>query len=739
MQAIILAGGMGTRLRPLTQELPKPMIPVLNKPLMEYSIDLLKKHNIKDVGVTLMFLPQYIKNYFGNGDENFKISYYTENDPLGTAGCVKLAENELDDTFIVISGDALTNIDITKILKYHRSINADVTMVLSKQDNPLEYGVVLTDTSGKVVSFHEKPQWENVVTNTVNTGIYVVEKKILNKIPQNTFFDFSKDLFPLLLRENYRLFGYITEDYWCDLGNPEAYLKASSDILSGKFYSQKYENVLSENVVVSENTKLVPPVYIGKNSIINGNSIIGPNVVIGENCIIENSEIEDSVLWDKVLINESNFSKTIIGNNSSLFKNILGGNNVIGSNVKLNKNVHVLNGISIENNMNAPENSTIDGINNFNLKKESLWTDCGISGIWDHDINHLHLLGIASSFKAEKIIICSNKTSLATALCDLLASYYSLCGTNAYISTANEASCRFFACINKIKAVYIYEKNEKILIQLIDEKGLNISHSAEKNIKFSSKSFSLNRGRIIKLNSIDKDFEYYLNATIPFSKENVQISSEEKYRLHNLLWENEDFNGQIKKIAKAALKAENGSITDLFDEKGRVSSVAYLRLKCSIASFLGSKKIFLPVYTPEEILFDAKNSGLTVLKLKQHRGDSMQQAESFTDPAVLLEFVPAFFAQALAFYLSQNSMPDNDKIILTKFDFSSTPLNTCKTIFALNKNRTGEIVSANYKNGLITIVPQNNGYFFSAYGKFLKEEYAPDILEEFINDNTRDL
>ena len=178
MQAIILAGGNGTRLRPLTQELPKPMIPVLNKPLMEYTIELLKRYEIQEIGVTLKFLPQHIKNYFSGGEKwGTQITYFEEETPLGTAGSVKAAENFIQDTFIVVSGDALTNIDISKILTYHKSIHADVTIVLSKQENPLEYGVVLTDTDGRITSFCEKPQWENVITNTVNTGIYIIEKK----------------------------------------------------------------------------------------------------------------------------------------------------------------------------------------------------------------------------------------------------------------------------------------------------------------------------------------------------------------------------------------------------------------------------------------------------------------------------------------------------------------------------------------------------------------------------------
>ena len=737
MQAIILAGGKGTRLRPLTQELPKPMIPVLNKPLMEYSIELLKKHNITDIGVTLMFLPQYVKNYFKNGEEQgVKLTYFTEDIPLGTAGSVKLAEKELNDTFIVLSGDALTNIDINKILKYHNSINADVTIVLSKQENPLEYGVVLTDTSGKVISFSEKPQWESVFSNTVNTGIYIINKKILEKIPQNTEFDFSKDLFPILLKENYNLFGYISEDYWCDLGNPESYLNSTNDILSGKVFGTKYENILSENVVISENVKLIPPVFIDKNTIINGNCVIGPNVIIGKDCIIENSKISNSVIWNKNLINQCEFSKLIVGENNKLDTCVFGGNIVLGSNIEIDKNVHIKNNVKIYNNIKIPADSIVENdiLESF-LKKDNLWGNSGIDEMWNYDITPDIFLGISSTYCDEKIIVSSNNTPLAINLSNLLSSYYSLCGTTTYKTISNEASCRFFSLINKIKSVYIYEKNEKINIQFIDEKGLNISHNSEKKIDFSKKDFSKKFGKIIRLNSIDKDFEYFLNSSIPFCKENVQINSDEKYRLHNLIWDENEFNGKLNALSSASILAKNGTITDLYDKDGRMSVSAFLSLKCDIISFLGGDSVFLPSYAPDEVKELAENKKLKIYKALQHRGDSMQQAESFNEISVLIEYVPAFFAQALAFYLSKNDINYKNNFMVARYDFKTLPINTCRTIFALNKNKIGDSISSNYKNGVITIVPKNNGYYFSAYGKFFNEEYAPDVVEHFISEN----
>lgn len=737
MNAIILAGGMGQRLRPLTEDLPKPMIPLFGKPLMEYTIELLKKYSFTSIGITLMYLPQFVKNYFKDGSEfDVDISYFVEDSPLGTAGSVKLAENNLDETFIVISGDALTNIQIDKIIKYHKSVNADVTIVLSKQKSPLEYGVVLTDSSCKITSFIEKPMWENVVSDTVNTGIYIIEKKVLKNVPADVEFDFSNDLFPLLLKENYNLYGYITEDYWCDLGNPQAYNDAIKDILLGKVFGNKYENVLSDGVVLSQNVKLNPPVFIGKNTILNGQCTIGPNVIIGDNCVIENSNISDSVIWDKTAVNLTNISNSIIGSNSFIDKAIMLGYNVIGSNVKINKNALISKNVSIFNNIEILEESIIkeNVVKSISIKK-NLFGDNGINGLWNHNITHQTLLGIASSFNTDKILIASNKTTLGTSLAELLSSYYILCGANVYLTVANEASCNFFSYVNKVKSIYIFEENENISIHFINEKGLFITHKEEKKIDFFNKDFSLNRGKISRIKSIDKDFEFFLNSSVPFSKENVKIYSKDKYKLHNIIWSDNPNDFISDELSKAFIKANNASISDIYNKSGRISTTDYLLLKCALISFLGGSNVFMPPYAPDEVIEYAKNNKLNVLKKMQHVGDSMNQAESFIDISVLIEYVPSFFAQALAFYLSKNTIKNNN-ILISRYDFKTDNSDTCKTIFLLNKNKDVNKISSNYKNGLITIVPKNNGYYFTAYGKFATEEYAPDIVENFISEST---
>ena len=234
MKAVIMAGGKGTRLRPLTSHLPKPMVPLLDRPCMEYIIDLLKRHGITEIAVTVQYLPQVIRSHFGDGSEyGVSLHYFEEIMPLGTAGSVKNAEAFLDETFLVISGDALTDFDLSQAIAYHREKQALGTLVLTRVEVPLEYGVVMTQEDGRIIRFLEKPSWSEVFSDTVNTGIYVLEPEMLSFFEPEQTFDFSKDLFPLVMKRDLPLYGYVADGYWSDIGNLTQYRETQFDMLNG--------------------------------------------------------------------------------------------------------------------------------------------------------------------------------------------------------------------------------------------------------------------------------------------------------------------------------------------------------------------------------------------------------------------------------------------------------------------------------------------------------------------------
>lgn len=312
MKAIIMAGGEGTRLRPLTCNIPKPMVPVLNRPAMEHSVNLLKAHGVSQIGVTLQYMPHVIRQYFGDGSRfGVDMRYFVEDRPLGTAGSVKHAGDFLDDTFLVVSGDAVTDIDLSAAVAFHRGHGACATLVLKSVDVPLEYGVVVTNREGRVTRFLEKPNWSEVLSDTVNTGIYVLEPEVLRAVPEGEMFDFSRDLFPLLLEQGQPVYGYVSDGYWCDIGDLSAYMQCQRDILAGQTQINFGAVTTGDGmytqgkVVIGREARIGRPVFFGKNVVIGKEAVIEPFTVIGDNCTIgTQARVAGAVLWDKVSVGD---------------------------------------------------------------------------------------------------------------------------------------------------------------------------------------------------------------------------------------------------------------------------------------------------------------------------------------------------------------------------------------------------------------------------------------------------
>jgi mannose-1-phosphate guanylyltransferase/phosphomannomutase len=309
MRAVVMAGGQGTRLRPLTTRHPKPMVPIANRPLLEHTINLLKQGEIHQIVATLQYLPDVIENHFQDGSQfGVKINYLREEKPLGTAGGVKRAEEFLDGTFIVFSGDVLSDIDISRAIRFHQRKGAIATVVLTRVPNPIEYGVVIINEEGQIKQFLEKPGWGEVFSDTINSGIYVLEPDVLRYVKSETEFDFSKNLFPKLLEMGEPLFGYVGDGYWCDIGNPIQYLQANHDALRGliklKIPGRKKKGVWIESgAEIEQNVGVNPPALIGKNSRILKGAKITELSIIGDGVTVdEMATIKRSVIWNHSLI-----------------------------------------------------------------------------------------------------------------------------------------------------------------------------------------------------------------------------------------------------------------------------------------------------------------------------------------------------------------------------------------------------------------------------------------------------
>ena len=357
MKAVVMAGGEGSRLRPLTIGRPKPMVPMVSKPVMAHILDLLKRHGIDEVVVTLHFMPEVIQTYFGDGGGlGLKIHYAIEETPLGTAGSVKNAQQYLDEPFLIISGDAVTDINLEEVISFHREQEAEATLTLYRVPNPLEYGVIITDDQGRIVQFQEKPSWGEVISDTVNTGIYVIEPQVLDLIPEGVPTDWSKDVFPQLLKSDRPLYGCVAEGSWTDVGDLSEYVRASEDVLYRRVQTEELGEQIrgdvwgGEGVEIAPDAQLYGPIYLGDEVKVKGGVIIHGPAVIRDSTILDNRvHIDRSIIWRNCYIGEgAEIRGAIVGRQCTIkSKAILFEGVVLGDNSKVGEGAVLHTGVKI--------------------------------------------------------------------------------------------------------------------------------------------------------------------------------------------------------------------------------------------------------------------------------------------------------------------------------------------------------------------------------------------------------
>lgn len=332
MKAVVMAGGFGTRIQPLTDARPKPMLPIMNIPMMQHTMLALKARGITEFIVLLFYKPEIIKEHFGDGSSlGMNITYILPDDDYGTAGAVKLAQEHLkDDSFIIISGDLVTDFNFDAIFEFHQQKNAKLSITLTPVDNPLQFGVVITNHEDKIEKFLEKPSWGEVFSDTINTGIYIIEPEILDYIPEGKNYDFSKDLFPTLMRHGIDLYGCMQEGYWRDVGNPESYREVHEDILKGRVNVTMPATVTpfpegelftNDALTLPKGVEIIGKVILGEGVSIGENSKL-KDCVIGDNTTIgANSTIRNSVIWDACTLGKkAQLDNSVICDHNSIKK-----------------------------------------------------------------------------------------------------------------------------------------------------------------------------------------------------------------------------------------------------------------------------------------------------------------------------------------------------------------------------------------------------------------------------------
>ena len=344
MKAILLAGGKGMRLRPLTLHTPKPIVPVFERPFLRYQLDLLRRvPEIDEVILSLNYQPRRIEEIFGDGhDTGLSIRYVVEPSPLGTAGAVRYAGETLRESVVVLNGDVLTEIDLAAVIALHRARQAKATIVLTPVENPTAFGLVETDASGNILRFLEKPKPDEITCNTINAGIYVLEPDTFERIPRDTPWSIERSFFPSLIERSETFIAHVHDGYWLDIGTIEKYMQVHRDIMDGRFRAAPFANVsdkawVSQCARVEEDAVIEGPCFIDEGVVVKGGARVGPYSVVGKQChIMEQSVVEHSIVWPNTRISgEATVRRSIlgrhchIGRNASLDDVVLGDRSVI--------------------------------------------------------------------------------------------------------------------------------------------------------------------------------------------------------------------------------------------------------------------------------------------------------------------------------------------------------------------------------------------------------------------------
>lgn len=504
MKAVIMAGGSGTRLRPLTCKLPKPMVPLATRPIMEYIIGLLRHYDLTQIAVTLYYLPEVIRNYFGKGDEfGVNLHYFTEETPLGTAGSVKNAEDFLNETFLVISGDALTDFNLAEAIAFHRSKQALATLVLTRVKTPLEYGVVITDETGKIRRFLEKPGWGEVFSDTVNTGIYLLEPEIFRFYERGKNVDFSKDLFPKLLTEGQPLYGYVANGYWSDIGNLDQYRQANYDLLSGKVQLPLPGEELApglragEGVEIEEGAEIEPPVILGRYARVKKGAKISGFTVLGDYTHIQESvSVKKSILWNHVYVGDhSELRGVVLGHRVHLKSRValyegvvIGDGSTVGNRALLRPEVKVWPDKYIESG-SVLSNSLVWG----SRWCSSLFGNLGIDKTFNQELTpeFAARLGMAyGSLLPEKarVVISADHSRPARTLKRAMIAGFLATGVNLFdLGIATTPVARYaLVTLGANGGVHLRvspRNGDGILVEFLDEKGFAVSRDLERKIE----------------------------------------------------------------------------------------------------------------------------------------------------------------------------------------------------------------------------------------------------------------
>jgi mannose-1-phosphate guanylyltransferase/phosphomannomutase len=505
MKAVVMAGGEGTRLRPMTTSMPKPLLPVVNRPIMEHVLRLLRRHHLTQTVVTVHFLGSMVRSYFGDGEDlGMEITYATEEKPLGTAGSVKNAAAALsDDTFLVISGDALTDIDLTALIDHHRRSQALATVCLTRVPDPLEFGITILREDGRIERFLEKPTWGQVFSDTVNTGIYVMEPEILAAVGEAENVDWSSDVFPRLLEAGAPLFGYVADGYWEDVGTHRSYLKANHDALAGKVHIDIDGFEVARGVWVNEGAEVDPdavlkgPLYVGAYAKVEGGAELRDHTVVGDNVVVRSGAfLHRAVVHDNAYIGpHANLRGCVVGKNTDVMRGariddgaVVGDDCVIEEEAVLHPEIKVYPSKTIE--AGAVVNQSVIW---ESQGRRALFGPRGVSGIVNVEITPELVVRLASAYattlrKGATVLTARDTSRSARALKRAAIAAFTSSALDVYdLEAAPSPVARWEAARGNVDGGLLIRttpnRPDSVDLVFLDERGADLSLAAQRKVE----------------------------------------------------------------------------------------------------------------------------------------------------------------------------------------------------------------------------------------------------------------
>lgn len=518
MKAVIMAGGEGTRLRPLTLGRPKPMTPLLGRPVMEHILGLLKRHGVTQVCVTLCCRPRAVTEYFGDGSRlGMELTYFIEEEPLGTAGSVKRCMETLgEEDFLVISGDCVCDLDLSRAVAFHRTRNAAATLALYHSPTPLEYGLVLTGEDGRVERFVEKPAWGQVTTDLINTGIYVLSPRAMARVPKEGPFDFGKDLFPALLAEDVPLYGCPLEGYWCDMGDCGAYLRCAQDALAGAVRLDMGLPLRAPGVwsagPLPENVHLEPPCWLDGEVTLGAGCTLGPGAVLERGAQVGNrTAVRRSILLENACAGpRAVLDGAILCAYSAAGRDaVLNAGAVLGENALAEDGAVLLEGVKLWPGQKAPADCRLERSITSGSQRSSLRFDDGgvIRGVLGEDLGPEALLALGSALGAEGRVGlgCSDSPGARMLARAAAAGVAAAGGTPLTHGLACPAQGAWIAETQKLPvSLFVEEAGERVFLHLFDELGLPLERPRERKLEKALLQGELRRVRADRVGALER-------------------------------------------------------------------------------------------------------------------------------------------------------------------------------------------------------------------------------------------